>query len=71
VILARVCAIIRVAVTGPVDPAYVVPRVKAPCAVKFPIVPKVRPDPEIVVITELTGLPVAKSARDPVPLRAY
>jgi hypothetical protein len=69
VILARVCAIIRVAVTGPVDPAYVVASVKAPWAVKLPVVPKVRPDPVIVSIAELTGLPTAKPVRAPVPLR--
>jgi hypothetical protein len=39
--------------------------------VKFPIVPNVRPDPAIVVITELTGLPVAKPVRVSVPLSTY
>lgn len=69
-ILARVCATISVAVTGPVDPVYVVPSVNEPCAVKLPIVPNVRLDPAIVLITELTGLFVAKPVRDPAPLSA-
>ena len=60
-----------VAVAAPVDPAYVVASVKDPCAVKLPVVPNVRPGPEIALSTELTEFPVAKPARAPVPLRAY
>jgi hypothetical protein len=69
---ARVCAMTSVAVTDPVvEPAYVVESANAPCAVKLPVVPNVRPGPVIASITELTWLPAAKPARASVPLSAY
>ena len=59
-----------VAVTEPVEPVYVVPRVKEPCSVKLPVVPNVRPVPVTAPITEPTVLPVAKPVSELVPVSA-
>jgi hypothetical protein len=59
----RVRASTNVALVAPVDPAYVVPMVIAPMAVKFAVVPNVRPvEPETESIALDTEAPVPNLA---------
>jgi hypothetical protein len=59
----RVRASTNVALAAPVDPAYVVPMVIAPMAVKFAVVPNVRPvEPETASIALDTEAPVPNLA---------